>query len=172
MASFKMDMSANPGDTEQTAVETVTPRGPQRQQSKTKRTPWETATNRLLYVWKDGSLRKKLSRDENGPKSKISCTEGYSVSQLWKARPHGPGVPLSDFKLNDVDGAGRTSTSNTNHTLAPNNQTMHVSGKVGNIVYTWLVDTGADVACISAQLPGIDKLAIQTTRSSPVAANG
>jgi hypothetical protein len=49
---------------------------------------------------------------------------------------------------------------------------MHVSGKVGNIVYTWLVDTGADVACISAQLPGIDKLAIQTTRSSPVAANG
>jgi hypothetical protein len=44
------------------------------------------------------------------------------VSQIWRTTPHGPTVPPTDFKLNDVDGVVHMSTSNTNHTLAPNNQ--------------------------------------------------
>ncbi|KXJ07775.1 Retrovirus-related Pol polyprotein from transposon 17.6 [Exaiptasia diaphana] len=79
-------------------------------------------------------------------------------------------VLLATFKLNSVDVEGHTSTLNTASTT--HKQTLHVGGHIGKTPCTWLVDTGADVTCVSAQLPGVNKLAVESTRSKPLAANG
>ena len=49
---------------------------------------------------------------------------------------------------------------------------MHVAGKIGKVTCTWLIDTGADVTCVSAQLPGIKEAIMHPATSSPMTANG
>ena len=50
--------------------------------------------------------------------------------------------------------------------------TLHVAGKVANVKCTWLLDTGADVTCISSRLPGIEKSQLSPPQSIPATANG
>ena len=49
--------------------------------------------------------------------------------------------------------------------------TLHVAGNVANVKCTWLLDTGADVTCISSRLPGIEKWQLSPPQSVPAAAN-
>ena len=82
-------------------------------------------------------------------------------------------MPITAFKPVNVDAEGRASTSNLITPLAPNNnKTMHVAGKIGKVICTWLIDTGADVTCVSSQLPGIKGAVMHSATSSPVTANG
>ena len=50
--------------------------------------------------------------------------------------------------------------------------TLHVAGKVENVKCTWLLDTGADVTCVSSRLPGIEKWQLSPPQSVPATANG
>ena len=95
---------------------------------------------------------------------------------MWRLGTLCLSVPFAStsFKLADVGSVEQEPTSITTPkapSLRKGNVTLHVAGKAGSVACTWLVDTGADVTCISSQLPGVQDLRLSPPTSIPAASN-
>ena len=130
----------------------------------------------MFPMSKTWAHNEKLQGSGRKPNTTTCGPWQYPMFYMWRLGTLCLSVPFAStsFKLADVGSVEQEPTSITTPkapSLRKGNVTLHVAGKAGSVACTWLVDTGADVTCISSQLPGVHDLRLSPPTSIPAASN-